>query len=86
VNPNNQPEHAPPPPTFRRQVGNDYISGLGATKGQMVQVNLTASTSLHSVEEFKNLIVKQTEALTRGEGVAVEPIHSFFVTKSTLAG
>jgi hypothetical protein len=52
----------------------------------MVQVNLTASTSLHSVEEFKNLIVKQTEALTRGEGVAVEPIHSFFVTKSTLAG
>ena len=27
---------------------NDYISGLGTTKGQMVQVNLTASTGLHS--------------------------------------
>ena len=27
---------------------NDYISGLGTTKGQMVQVSLTASTSLHS--------------------------------------
>jgi len=38
---------------------NDYISGIGTTKGQMVQVNLTASTSLHSAEEFRNLIVKQ---------------------------
>jgi multidrug efflux pump len=51
--------------------GNDYISGLGATKGQMVQVNLTASTSLHSVEEFKNLIVKQTDtALVRLRDIA----------------
>jgi multidrug efflux pump len=39
---------------------NDYISGVGTTKGQMVQVNLTASTSLHSEEEFRNLVIKQT--------------------------
>jgi multidrug efflux pump len=39
---------------------NDYISGIGTTKGQMVQVNLTASTSLHSAEEFRNLVIKQT--------------------------
>jgi multidrug efflux pump len=39
---------------------NDYISGVGNTKGQMVQVNLTASTSLHSVDEFRNLVIKQT--------------------------
>jgi multidrug efflux pump len=39
---------------------NDYISGIGTTKGQMVQVNLTATTSLHSAEEFRNLVVKQT--------------------------
>jgi multidrug efflux pump len=38
---------------------NDYISGLGNTKGQMVQVSLTASTGLHTLDEFKNLIVKQ---------------------------
>lgn len=38
---------------------NDFLSGLGNTKGQMVQVNLTASTSLHSVDEFQNLVVKQ---------------------------
>jgi multidrug efflux pump len=39
---------------------NDYISGIGTTKGQMVQVNLTASTSLHSAEEFRNLVIKQS--------------------------
>jgi multidrug efflux pump len=51
--------------------GNDYISGIGTTKGQMVQVSLTASTSVHSVEEFKNLIVKQTDtALVRLRDVA----------------
>ncbi len=38
---------------------NDYISGLGTTKGQMVQVTLTASTSLHTLDEFRNLVLKQ---------------------------
>ncbi|MGA2343160.1 MAG: efflux RND transporter permease subunit, partial [Steroidobacteraceae bacterium] len=37
---------------------NDYISAVGNTKGQMIQVNLTSTTSLHTVEEFRNLIVK----------------------------
>ncbi len=39
---------------------NDYISGIGTTKGQMVQVNLSASTSLHSAEQFRNLVLKQS--------------------------
>ena len=38
---------------------NDFISGAGSSKGQMVQVNLTASTNLHSLDEFRNLVVKQ---------------------------
>src|ERR1700729_2390707 len=38
---------------------NDYISGIGTSKGQMVQVNLSASTSLHSADEFRNLVIKQ---------------------------
>ena len=38
---------------------NDFISSLGNTKGQMVQVNLTASTGLHSLDEFRALVVKQ---------------------------
>jgi multidrug efflux pump len=38
---------------------NDYLSAIGRTKGQMVQVNLTASTNLVSLGEFRDLIVKQ---------------------------
>jgi multidrug efflux pump len=38
---------------------NNYLSALGTTKGQMVQVDLTAGTDLHSAEEFRNLVVKQ---------------------------
>ena len=50
---------------------NNYIAGLGTTKGQMVQVNLTASTSLHSVNEFENLIIKQENgAIIRLKDVA----------------
>jgi len=50
---------------------NDYISGLGNTKGQMVQVTLTASTSLHTVEEFRNLVLKQSDgAIVRLQDVA----------------
>ncbi len=37
---------------------NDFISAVGRTQGQMVTVNLTADTGLHSVQEFRNLVVK----------------------------
>src|SRR5579875_3194877 len=37
---------------------NNYLSAIGTTKGQMVSVNLTAATDLHTVDEFKNLVVK----------------------------
>lgn len=50
---------------------NDYISGLGNTKGQMVQVTLNASTNLHSVAEFRNLAIKQVNgAVVRLQDVA----------------
>lgn len=50
---------------------NNFIAGLGSTKGQMVQVNLTASTSLHNEEEFANLIIKQADgAIIRLKDVA----------------
>jgi multidrug efflux pump len=42
------------------QLGNnDFIAALGNTKGQMTQITLTASTGLHTAEEFGNLILKQ---------------------------
>ncbi|MBS1165238.1 MAG: putative multidrug efflux transporter family,AcrB/AcrD/AcrF family [Proteobacteria bacterium] len=40
---------------------NDYISGLGTTKGQLVQINLSSSTNLHSLEEYRNLVVKESD-------------------------
>ncbi len=50
---------------------NDFIAGLGKTKGQMVQINLTASTGLHSVSEFEELIIKQQDgAIIRLKDVA----------------
>ncbi|MGB7542055.1 MAG: efflux RND transporter permease subunit [Burkholderiales bacterium] len=50
---------------------NNFLSAVGTTKGQMVQVNLTASTSVHSVEEFRNLVIKQQNgAVVRLQDVA----------------
>ncbi|HTW72187.1 MAG TPA: efflux RND transporter permease subunit [Acetobacteraceae bacterium] len=50
---------------------NNYISGLGNTKGQMVQVNLAASTDLHTLKQFRDLIVKQVNgAIIRLKDVA----------------
>lgn len=37
---------------------NDFISAAGRTDGEMVTVNLIAETGLHSVEEFRNLVLK----------------------------
>ena len=39
---------------------NNYLAALGATKGQMVSVPLTAGTDLHTVDEFKRLVVKRS--------------------------
>ena len=50
---------------------NNYLAALGTTKGQMVSVDLTAGSSLHSVDEFKQLVVKQKDgAFVRLEDVA----------------
>jgi len=38
---------------------NNFLSALGSTKGALVQVDLTANTDLHSVQDFKNLVVRQ---------------------------
>jgi multidrug efflux pump len=50
---------------------NNYLAALGTTKGQMVSVDLTAATNLHSVDEFKRLSLKQNGgAIVRLEDVA----------------
>jgi len=37
---------------------NNYLSALGQTKGELVQINLTADTDLRSAEEFKRLAIR----------------------------
>ena len=37
---------------------NNYLSALGQTKGELVQINLTADTDLRSPEEFKRLAIR----------------------------
>jgi multidrug efflux pump len=52
-------------------VANNYISGVGTTKGQMVQVNLSASTDLHTLDAFRDLVLKQSgPAIVRLKDVA----------------
>ncbi|HXA16106.1 MAG TPA: efflux RND transporter permease subunit [Thermoanaerobaculia bacterium] len=38
---------------------NNYLSALGRTKGSMTSVNLVANTNLQTVDEFKQLVVKE---------------------------
>src|SRR5256885_37115 len=38
---------------------NNYLSALGRTKGTMTSVNLVANTNLQTVDDFKQLVVKQ---------------------------
>ena len=38
---------------------NNYLAAIGRTRGSLIQVNLTANTDLRSVEEFKNLVIRQ---------------------------
>ncbi|MEM5345631.1 efflux RND transporter permease subunit [Paraburkholderia azotifigens] len=50
---------------------NNYLATLGTTKGQMTSVSLNAGTDLHSVEDFRKLVVKQKNgAIVRLEDVA----------------
>ncbi|HEX8679538.1 MAG TPA: efflux RND transporter permease subunit, partial [Chthoniobacterales bacterium] len=55
------------PAQVRRALAeNNYLAAPGSTKGALVQVNLTANTDLHTVEDFKNLVIRQeNSALVR---------------------
>ena len=60
------------PDEIRRVLAsNNFLSAVGRTKGSLVQVNLAANTDLRSVDEFKNLVVKQSgDQLVRLSDVA----------------
>jgi len=39
---------------------NNYLSALGSTKGSMVSVNLIANTDLRTVDEFRQMVIKES--------------------------
>jgi multidrug efflux pump len=50
---------------------NNYLAAVGQTKGNLVQVNLTANTDLQSVQEFENLVIRSGNgAIVRLKDVA----------------
>ena len=50
---------------------NNYLTAVGQTKGSLIKINLTANTDLHSVAEFKKLVVKeQGGAIVRLEDIS----------------
>jgi multidrug efflux pump len=56
---------------------NNYLAALGASKGQMVTVPLTAGTDLHSLDDFKQMVVKQNgDSVVRLEDVATVTLGS----------
>ena len=60
-------------PTQVRQAlsANNYLSAIGQTRGSLMQVNLSADTDLHSVEEFENLAIRSSGgAVVRMKDVA----------------
>ena len=44
---------------FSAMSANNYLSAVGSTKGDMVAVDLVAGTDLHTLDEFRKLVVKK---------------------------
>ncbi|MEO6969220.1 MAG: efflux RND transporter permease subunit [Rhodanobacteraceae bacterium] len=56
---------------YKALAANNFLAAVGSTKGQMVSVDLTAATDLHTVDEFKQLSIKQKDgAIVRLQDVA----------------
>ncbi|MGB6604851.1 MAG: efflux RND transporter permease subunit [Steroidobacteraceae bacterium] len=56
---------------YNALAANNYLTAVGQSKGQMVSINLAANTDVHSLDEFRRLVVKkQGDALVRLEDVA----------------
>jgi multidrug efflux pump len=40
---------------------NNYLSGVGQTKGELIKISLTSNTDVSNTEQFKNLVIKSTD-------------------------
>ncbi len=62
---------------YKALAANNVLSTVGSTKGQMVSVDLVAGTDLHTLDEFKNLVIKSNGSdIVRLEQVATVSLGS----------
>ncbi|MBM3855281.1 MAG: multidrug efflux protein, partial [Verrucomicrobia bacterium] len=60
-----------PSEVYRALAANNALAAVGATKGEVISVNLNASTSLRTPEQFKELVIREQKgALVRIRDVA----------------
>ncbi|MGB9744882.1 MAG: efflux RND transporter permease subunit [Desulfurella sp.] len=58
LNPTKMAEfHITPLQVYQALSANNYISATGYTKSPYIQINISTATDLHTVDEFKNLVV-----------------------------
>src|SRR5262245_48263356 len=63
--------HVSPSQLRQALSANNYLAAAGQTKGALVQWNITATTDVRSVEDFKKLVIReQNGALVRLQDVA----------------
>ncbi len=63
--------HISPSEVRQALSSNNYLSAVGETKGALQRLNLTASTDLTSLDDFKRLVVRQQQdSLVRLEDIA----------------
>ncbi len=56
---------------------NNYLAAVGSSKGQAVTVDLTTDSSLHTVDEFKQLAIREVDgAIVRLQDVATVTLGS----------
>ncbi len=51
--------HISPAQVRQALADNNFLAAVGSTKGSLVQVRLTANTDLHSMKDFKHLVIYQ---------------------------
>ncbi|MES9834680.1 MAG: efflux RND transporter permease subunit [Candidatus Thiodiazotropha sp. DIVDIV] len=63
--------HISPSQVQQALAANNFLAAIGTTKGSLVQVNMTANTDLHSVEEFEQLVIRHDgDTIVRLEDIA----------------
>jgi multidrug efflux pump len=80
--------HMSPADVHAALAANNYLAAVGNTKGSLVQVNLTTNTDLHTVDEFKRLVIRRDrDTVVRLQDVAeVELGAEDYDTRVTMNG